>query len=143
MARILPASRKAQRLCIDVAPGFARERVVLTLTSRDRIGEHRHLETLLTSLEARQLGHALLDALGGRKREWPVRVQLAYGHDPDRRFDVDVSDHPQERVVITLLLGPANSETSFAMQLAHDEAHQLGHYFLAAANPSRLASYDD
>jgi hypothetical protein len=47
-------------------------------------------------------------------------------------------------VVMTLRLRRGDrGEGSFSMPLTGDEAHQLGHSLLAAANPSRLASHDD
>jgi hypothetical protein len=66
-----------------------------------------------------------------------------YDHEPDRCFDVGVSDDPQAPVVITLRIRAAEGKKSFSVRLARDEAHQLGHHFLSAANPSRLASDDD
>ncbi len=62
MTRICPASREHQELRIDIAAGPLPERVVLTLRIRDQLGADHCLETLLTSLEARKLAHALLDA---------------------------------------------------------------------------------
>jgi hypothetical protein len=143
VARVRPASRKAQELCIDIAAGGARERVILTLSTTGRDGGLRTLETLLTSLEARHLAHAVLDALGGQDREWPVRVQPAYPHDANQYFDVAISDRPQRPVIITLHVSLADAERSLPIQLAHDEARRLGYSLLGAANPSRLASDDD
>jgi hypothetical protein len=100
--RICPASRKHQDLGIEVAPGFLRERVVLTLNTRDRAGNDHRLETLLTSLEARHLGHALLDAIGKAQRTWPVRVRPAHEHKQDLCFDVTHSDQPRAPAVMTL-----------------------------------------
>jgi hypothetical protein len=47
-------------------------------------------------------------------------------------------------VVMTLRLRRGNgAEGSFLMPLTDNEAQQLGHSLLTAANPSRLASRDD
>jgi hypothetical protein len=127
-----------------VAPGLIHERVVLTLKTSDATGTDHTLETLLTSLEARQLGHAVLDALGKAQRRWPVSVRPAHTREQDQRFEVAHAEDPREPVVMTLRLRRGDrAEGSFGMRLTGDEAHQLGHSLLAAANPSRLASRDD
>jgi hypothetical protein len=127
-----------------VAPGLSHERVVLTLYTSDPTGADHTLETLLTSLEARQLAHAVLDARGKAQRKWPVSVRPAHEHEQDQRFEVTHTDHPHEPVVMTLRLRRGDgTEGSFGIPLTGDEAHQLGHSLLTAANPSRLASRDD
>jgi hypothetical protein len=133
-----PASRKDQHLRVEVAPGLIHERVVLTLKTSGPTGTDHTLETLLTSLEARQLGHAVLDALGKAQRRWPVSVRPVYKHEQDQRFEVTHSDDPHEPVVMMLRLRRGSgAEGSFGMPLTGDEAHRLGHSLLAAANPSR------
>ena len=72
MTRICPASREHQELRIDIAAGPLPERVVLTLRIRDQLGADHCLETLLTSLEARKLAHALLDANARSGVLWQV-----------------------------------------------------------------------
>jgi hypothetical protein len=63
MRSIRPASGEDRDIQLDVEPSkLLRERVVLTLHIRDQAGRSRSLELLLTSLEARMLGHMLLDA---------------------------------------------------------------------------------
>jgi hypothetical protein len=142
--RIWPASRKERELCIDIAPGLVHERVVLTLSYCDGQGERRVLDTLLTSLEARRVAHAALDAMQGAERAWPITVQPVHQHDSQRYFDVGLADNGQGHIVVRLRLGAARGSTrSFAIPFSPREAHQLGHSLLAAANRSRLASRDD
>jgi hypothetical protein len=63
MKSLRPAAGEDRDVQIDVEPAkLLRERVVLTLRIRDQAGRKRSLELLLTSLEARKLGHMLLDA---------------------------------------------------------------------------------
>jgi hypothetical protein len=63
MRSIRPAAGADREIQLDVEPSRVhRERVVLTLHIRDQARRTRSLELLLTSLEARKLGHMLLDA---------------------------------------------------------------------------------
>jgi hypothetical protein len=55
-----PASGQDRGIRLDVQPS-QRDRVVVTLHIRDQAGRDRSLELVLTSLEARKLGHMLLD----------------------------------------------------------------------------------
>jgi hypothetical protein len=58
-----PVAGQDRGIQLDVEPSkLLRERVVLTLHIRDRSQRNRSLELLLTKLEARKLGHMLLDA---------------------------------------------------------------------------------
>ena len=116
MTRICPASRQHQELRIDIAAAPLPERVVLTLRIRDQLGTDHCLETLLTSLEARKLAHALLDANASSAREWPVSIVPAHPQDPPR---------------------------SLVIRLAGGETYAIGHGLLLAANPSRSTLEDD
>jgi hypothetical protein len=63
MRSLRPAAGEDRDIQLDVEPSkLLRERVVLTLNIRDQARQKRSLELLLTSLEARKLGHMLLDA---------------------------------------------------------------------------------
>jgi len=58
-----PAAGEDRDIQLDVESSkLLRERVVLTLHIRDKASRNRSLELLLTRLEARKLGHMLLDA---------------------------------------------------------------------------------
>jgi len=62
MRSIRPAAGEDRDIRLDVEPSkLLHERVVLTLHIRDQSGRNRSLELLLTRLEARKLGHMLLD----------------------------------------------------------------------------------
>lgn len=144
MTRIRPVSRKDLDLRIDVEPGLGRERVGLMLSSRDRSEEEHTLETILTWYEARQLGHALLDASAGAGGKRLVSIRPAHKHEQDRFFDITASDQPGETAVVRLRMPRGGGkERQFDMLLSGDEARRLGHAFLAAANPTRSASGDD
>ncbi|MBV8943894.1 MAG: hypothetical protein JOZ95_00615 [Solirubrobacterales bacterium] len=59
---VRPASGADRDLQLDVADSkLAAGQVVFTLHIRDRRGERRRLEIVLSTYEARLLGHALLD----------------------------------------------------------------------------------
>jgi hypothetical protein len=59
---VRPASGADREIQLEVEASKAlRERVVLTLRIRDQAQRQRSLEIVLTSLEARKLGHMLLD----------------------------------------------------------------------------------
>ena len=63
MRSIRPAAGEDRDIQLDVEPSkVLHERVVLTLHIRDQARRNRSLELLLTRLEARKLGHMLLDA---------------------------------------------------------------------------------
>ena len=151
MRRTSPVSRRDQDLRIDVAAGLLRERVVVTVRVCDGTGKEHSLETLLTSLEARRLGHAVLDAIGRRGREWPVDIEPALEQVPHRRFQIqpsepraDADPSDPNAVVMTLQVDQgSNTPRALPVLLTSAEATQLGHAFLGAANPSRLASEDD
>jgi hypothetical protein len=133
---------KDRELSIEIAPGLLPERVVLELRARDRAGIDHRLQTLLTSLEARLLGHAILDAETNRDREWPISVAPANHRDARRCFDV--RPRLPDGVAVSLQLDPGNDQSRpFEIPLSQTEAHQLGHAFLAAANPSRSILRDD
>jgi len=63
MRSLRPVAGEDRDIQLDVEPSkLLRERVVLTLHIRDQTHRKRSLELLLTTLEARKLGHMLLDA---------------------------------------------------------------------------------
>jgi hypothetical protein len=63
MRSLRPAAGEDRDIQLVVEPSnLLRERVVLTLHIRDQARRKRSLEMLLTTLEARKLGHMLLDA---------------------------------------------------------------------------------
>lgn len=144
MRRICPASRTDVELCLEVGAGYVPERVVLRLRSLDRAGSEHSLETLLTSIEARRFGHAVLDAISKSDRTWPVSIRPTHEHERQQYFEVETSEVESAPVLVTLRLRGANDGAdSFRIPLAANEAHRLGHLFLSAANPSHLASNDD
>lgn len=144
MTRIRPASRKDQDLRIDVESGLGREQVALLLRTRDQTQVEHTLETVLTWYEARQLGHALLDAGAGAAKDCLVSIRPLHKHAEDRLFDVIMSDRASEIAALRLRLPQiGDTERRFDMPLSPDEARRLGHSFLAAANPTRSASGDD
>jgi hypothetical protein len=63
MRSIRPAAGADRDIQLDVEPSkLLHERVVVTLRIRDQARRSRSVELVLTRLEARELGHMLLDA---------------------------------------------------------------------------------
>jgi len=137
MTEISPASNDAVRLSTATGLG-GREQIILTV----RISEDkraRRIETLFSWYEARRVAHALLDRCGAAGHG---SVAISPQNNLSREQLIRVTPSAVGGATLAIDI-TSDREDSFAVALTSEEAYQLGHMLLAAANPSRSASGDD